>query len=332
MYLKDSGTFKAVDKLKSDTNSYKDKFTTVSTNASTNGCFQSFWELNFGVKTTLNAERKEVNYTGIPRNCNRYVMLDLLPGRTGNIMFQFAALIGLAKRYDLIPLVKDHLTIGQWFELPIFPRVEMIDSMELKSPVCCVYDDVFEHINGFNNWTISGYFQSWKYFSHVKQIIEQMFTLKEVFTKNAIAFLNETRSPGQWTVCIHVRRGDMLMPSASMRGYRVAGIDFINRAMEYYRTGLLNVLFVMVSDGILWCRENIRGENITFSPFYSNLDDFALMTSCDHVVVTSGTFGWWGAWLSRGTTVYFKDYPGSGSWLASQTNREDYYPRHWVAI
>jgi galactoside 2-L-fucosyltransferase 1/2 len=50
------------------------------------------------------------------------------------------------------------------------------------------------------------------------------------------------------------------------------------------------------------------------------------------VIVTSGTFGWWGAWLSGGTTVYFKGYPRPESWLASQVSKNDYYPKGWIPM
>jgi galactoside 2-L-fucosyltransferase 1/2 len=56
----------------------------------------------------------------------------------------------------------------------------------------------------------------------------------------------------------------------------------------------------------------------------------ALMTLCDHVIVTAGTFGWWGAWLSGGITVYYKGYPGHN--LSNRFNLFDYYPSHWIGL
>ena len=44
--------------------------------------------------------------------------------------------------------------------------------------------------------------------------------------------------------------------------------------------------------------------------FSSYVDDFVLLQSCDHVIMTVGTFGWWAAWLTsqrRGTVMYYKD-------------------------
>ena len=39
------------------------------------------------------------------------------------------------------------------------------------------------------------------------------------------------------------------------------------------------------------------------------ITDMAIMSLCDHIIITAFTFGWWGAWLSKGNVVYLHDYP-----------------------
>jgi len=102
--------------------------------------------------------------------------------------------------------------------------------------------------------------------------------------------------------------------------------------MTLYRKWFDDVIFILISDGIEWCKENVRGPDITYSPFGEQYMDLALMTSCDHVIVTSGTFGWWGAWLAGGRTVYFSGYPGPNSYIESVINRSDYYPPSWIGL
>ncbi|XP_052787104.1 galactoside alpha-(1,2)-fucosyltransferase 2-like [Mya arenaria] len=266
-------------------------------------------------------------------NCKTYISLSLMPGRTGNDMFQVAALIGIAKRNGLIPLLNDRLSKMDWFYFPDlnfdFP-LENVKKHHVEMPG--VYADETENLNPAYNWTVRGYLQSWKYFENAASVVRQIFKIKSVYMTPAKNFLNSISKTGYVNVCLHYRRGDMLMTSAIRRGYTVAGLDFVAKAMTFYEQKFTNVTFVVLSDGIQWCRNNIKKSNVVFSPFEVAAIDFALLTSCDHVIVTSGTFGWWGAWLSRGTTAYYAGYPGVNTWLETKMDRSDYYPNDWIGI
>lgn len=73
--------------------------------------------------------------------------------------------------------------------------------------------------------------------------------------------------------------------------------------------------------------------NITFCPEgQSPGQDLAILSLCNHTVVSAGTFGWWAAWLANGTTVYFDNWPRNGTKLDGKFDRRDYYPSHWVPI
>jgi len=61
-------------------------------------------------------------------------------------------------------------------------------------------------------------------------------------------------------------------------------------------------------------------------------EDLALLASCDHTVITTGTFGWWAAWLANGITVYYANHPRHGSQLSSMIHHDDYYPPQWIGI
>ena len=46
-----------------------------------------------------------------------------------------------------------------------------------------------------------------------------------------------------------------------------------------------------------------------YTMVYSGLNtperDMALLSLCEHTVVSVGSFGWWSAWLANGVTVYY---------------------------
>ncbi|CAF4323328.1 unnamed protein product, partial [Adineta steineri] len=42
-----------------------------------------------------------------------------------------------------------------------------------------------------------------------------------------------------------------------------------------------------------------QNKNVLVTPdSFSTADDLAILTLCQHTILTAGTFGWWGAFLS----------------------------------
>ena len=72
--------------------------------------------------------------------------------------------------------------------------------------------------------------------------------------------------------------------------------------------------------------------NITFSVRHNAAQDLAILASCNHTVMTTGSYSWWAAWLANGTAVYYADYPTRGSYLSRLFRSEDYYHPKWIGI
>ncbi|KAL4234318.1 hypothetical protein ACF0H5_005969 [Mactra antiquata] len=294
-------------------------------------CFRLIWnegKMSSGNYTDLKYPRKIQK----GENCKSYIALTTAPGRTGNQMFQLAALLGTAYHLDMMPLINPSFPLTQYFNLPNLFDNKLKDSKSFSYHRSSKYNSRVLGLDRRRNLTMDGYFQSWRYFEGLESVIRRVFQVKDVFLEQPKQFLSSLTFKGHTKVCIHVRRGDFTDQRASMNGYSMADIHFLQRAMEFHRERWGKVRFIVLSDGIAWCKEKIIGPDIMFSPFYHVAEDFALMTLCDHVVVTSGTFGWWGAWLSGGTTVYYKNYPRPGSWLEKQFSRDDYYPPNWIGL
>lgn len=60
--------------------------------------------------------------------------------------------------------------------------------------------------------------------------------------------------------------------------------------------------------------------------------DMMVLASCNHSLISVGTFGWWSAWLANGHVIYYKYPARENSKLASKFNYPDYYPPHWMAL
>lgn len=112
-------------------------------------------------------------------------------------------------------------------------------------------------------------------------------------------------------VGIHVRRTD-----STVYASRYIPMDFFMRAMRYYRKRFKHVVFFVVSDDAKWC-------NKAFAPYKDSfvmtggdyLEDFVLLTQCQHSIMSYGTFGFWASLIAGGQVVYpsykrFSNYYG----------------------
>ncbi|CAF1667187.1 unnamed protein product, partial [Didymodactylos carnosus] len=95
-----------------------------------------------------------------------------------------------------------------------------------------------------------------------------------------------------------------------------------------------NTLFLMTSDDKNYCNSmfgNMSNVIITPKSFSPELDLAALVV-CQHTIVTSGSFGWWAAFLTNGDVVYDKANPAPGSGLENDCPRISYYPPWYISL
>jgi len=252
-------------------------------------------------------------------------------GRLGNQMFQAASLIGIAHWHGYTPIFHKTFNLHGVFRLTNNYSFTVKNLHHVSQDNTGNYCEKFYHLDHAKNWSLVGYLQSWKYFHNVEEKIRRTFTFKHTYISDATKYLGSIRKNGVKNVCVHVRRGDFLR--FYKEGFTVAPRSYIARAMEVFYRRFAKVQFIFVSDDIKWCNRNFMNQNDTyFSPFKDPAQDLALLASCDHVIITSGSYGWWGALLAGGMTVYYLGYPEPGSWLATQFNTTEYYPERWIGM
>ncbi|GAB1605258.1 galactoside 2-alpha-L-fucosyltransferase 3-like [Argonauta hians] len=93
-----------------------------------------------------------------------------------------------------------------------------------------------------------------------------------------------------------------------------------------------NTIFVVCSNNIVWCRDKLADDNVYFSDSNDVYTDLAILASCNHTIVSSGSFSWWAGYLNTGTVVYYKSYPRPNSLVAKDFSRGDYYPSSWIPL
>lgn len=272
--------------------------------------------------------------------------------RLGNYMFFYAVVHYVAWLTGRAPCVRNASTttpLDRVFDLDI-ARVGCPDRCPVNTfsdRLVYAYDPrVTALVNVPSNQTILlvGYFSSWKYADPVASRLRRSLKFRRKLVQFADNFLSVNVPPGWSTlsfvrVGVHVRRGDFLSRWAINKGFTVATPLYLQRALGYFVERFERIQFIVASNDIPWCRKHIISStwdrnrvNITFSENHSAGQDLALLASCSHIVITSGTYGWWAAWLANGITVYYADFPRQGSSLGNRSRAEEYYPPNWIGI
>jgi hypothetical protein len=141
-----------------------------------------------------------------------------------------------------------------------------------------------------------GPWQSPLYFSDVEQVLREHLVFPEFSDAKSCALSEYIQD--QETVSIHIRRGDYLKHKA-LGG--ICDLPYYENAIEKIETLVENPLYVVFSDDIEWCKENIKVKNARFVDWNSgeqSFQDMHLMSLCKHNIIANSSFSWWGAWLN----------------------------------
>ena len=227
-------------------------------------------------------------------------------GRLGNQMFQYAALIGLAKQYGLkiaIPNVNCQLT-DTFSLLPNTPYTFGISFEKTVREKQFSFDEtVFKEARAasvlFTNINIEGYFQTDKYWRHAQSEVREAFSFKnrenEEWAHHYTKVLRDKELP---LVFVGVRRGDYL----NLGDYHPFSTEYYTQAINRIRDKYGACTYVVVTDDVPWCKSYFPNTFIDYGDFVfpaeSYATEMAIMKYCDHAVIANSTFHWWGAWLN----------------------------------
>ena len=283
-------------------------------------------------------------------------------GRLGNQLFQYAALksLGLKNNYTVkIPNPKSSHWHGQDCLLDNFNlECEYLEEKDLKTiehiyhePNVDVFDTNFWSIP--NNTTLHGFFQSTKYFTEFEKQIRKELTLNEKFLEPAKKYIKELKEKNnnKEVVSIHFRRGDHTDGTAgtditkyydkdgNMGSNTICG-RYVNEGMSHFDKD--KHIFLLFAGGsrssddtkedVNWLKNNLKGSNFYYSENRTTLEDFALIQSCDHNIMSHcSSFSWWAAYLNNNPNkkvIAPIDYlMEAGTWV-----REAFYPKNFILI
>ena len=112
-----------------------------------------------------------------------------------------------------------------------------------------------------------------------------------------------------------------------------------------------HIQFIVISDSLAWVKTAINFTSIALqlnrtssstknkvvvdvvhSEGHDAGFDLGLLSLCDGVIMSTGTYGWWGAWLANKTTIYYSNWPRADSSYSKIFNHDDYFPPNWIPL
>ncbi|XP_045204263.2 galactoside 2-alpha-L-fucosyltransferase SEC1-like isoform X3 [Mercenaria mercenaria] len=264
-------------------------------------------------------------------------------GRLANHIYQYASIYGISRLNNLTVILGKDDDLVEYFEVPsaeIYENRDMCQAfVEKYAKHCCVFDETFMNLPKNKNYKLGVYLQSWKYFQHVFEEVRTELKFKKQIQENAAYIVNSYKDGysvkyGAKAVVfgVHIRRGD-IASNRDLGGVRLVPDSYIRNAVDYVLKHFDHVVFLVCSDDIDHAKKvmnyrNISAEFVHLPPIH----DLAILSNCDHVLTTSGSFGWWAGFLSRGTVLYYKYPMKEGTFERSEYNYNDFFPPDWIGL
>jgi len=184
-----------------------------------------------------------------------------------------------------------------------------------------------EYFSIKDSTNIEGYFQSVKYFQHCQKEIRSEFTIKQKYRTAAITKLKSYNNNSELLISIHVRRLGHEKPEYQ-KIHIFPDIDYYLNAINYFNNKYNNLKFIIFSDDIEWCKHKFNGSDIQFSTGNSSIIDFAMMSLCDHHILTRSSFSWWASWLNNNPEKEVVGPRGKLFGPDGPTIMKDYFPEY----
>ena len=270
-------------------------------------------------------------------------------GRLGNQMFQYAGLRGIAAKrgYDwCIPPEnyqhRNNYGLFETFEMTNVKEsnIGFVSGSVVQENDFCFTQDFFDACP--DEVSLDGYFQTEKYFNHIRDEILEDFTFRSEYLKPCKEYIDSLDQP---PIFLHVRQSDNI---GREEYHPILPISYFEDALSNWSDDTPCFVF---TDDLEWCKSQdyFKQDRFLFNEnaerySYQTVDgtgqmqntllpqtDLCLMSLCSGGIVANSSFSWWGAWLqnNRGKIVA----PNPKKWFGtaqSHLDTSDIVPDNWI--
>lgn len=172
----------------------------------------------------------------------------------------------------------------------------------------------------YNNVTLYGFWQNTDYFKDFIHDLKRQFIPNYTLATEVQEIKNIIQHTPN-SVGIHIRRGDFI-------GLGWAeGADYYNRAIRRMTSEIGSTRFFIVTDDKQWVRENFSDNPniyiIDLKTETCDIDEFFLLSICNHQIISESTFGWWAAFLNTNPNRII---------IIPNTAKGEMFPNKWIRI
>lgn len=268
-----------------------------------------------------------------------------LIGGAGNQMFQYAAGYAAAKNAGL-PLFADISSFDVYkirsFELEKFGfKINIANEDDIarlnkkhlfkktlyKDKKKTFYPEILKIKHGAY---LRGYWQSEKYFAHLREDILELFEFRNYdFIKNK-DILDSIKNSN--SISVNLRLGDYIDDEENRKIYFLCTKDYYKKAFDYISKNTQNPRFFVFSDEIEKACEFLPEDYDYILADTANWqEDMYFMKNCKHNIVANSSFSWWAAWLNQNPE---KMVISPSRWLNKYSGicDRDMIPDLWIKI
>lgn len=222
-------------------------------------------------------------------------------GRLSNQLFQIAATLGQAER------------TGQYASFPLWKYEQYFEQIPRNAPAIGLYKEPsFEYMEiPAGEHDLVGYFQSPKYFGST------IPRFKEAYRKD-----QGNRLPSGEKIAIHIRRGDYVGHEAY---YQLQVTYYIQALMTI--PGWQTKPIIFFSDDMGYAKTHFECLPNAYFIRGTDIEHMAMMSCCDHHILSNSSYSWWGAYLSEQKNVIYPSEYFRGSYGNKSTR--DLWPGNW---
>lgn len=250
-------------------------------------------------------------------------------GRLGNQMFQYAALIGIAKNCGFDFRIPKNCDLLRGFEMKnSYDRYGFIDGDEVllhESHEFC--EELFNQCP--DGVTLNGYFQTEKYFKNVESLVRQDFTFNKDIQDEVYFYYGKYLDKNPVSIVVRDYNDKFDYPGCH-HNHRNLPTEYFYKSIELMGR---DRTYIICSNNIELCKSIFIGDNFIFNDVATKSEkqffDLCLSSKCQDFITSNSTFSWWAAWLGNGRVTVPTPWYGPGLYM---NNTDDLYPKGWEKI
>ncbi len=304
----------------------------------------------------------------LPQECRRVIVVRL-EGGLGNQLFQFSYGLALQARYGGRLVFDDRLVRDDPSKANVLAQVAELDERGYADTLVSFVGRLYAGaaIRIFGLWRcdgelaarrlaafgihhpftkrycelattylpfiyLHGYFMSEKYFASAAGLVRSSLRLSGALGPNLLNLVPKLEASN--SVAVHVRRGDYLSDQWRDK-LHICSEDYYERAVNLVMERVDSPVFYVFSNSIEdthWVQRKFQfwpAGTVFVPPAKSDVEHFALMTSCRHFILANSTFSWWASYLS----VYQdKVIVAPLPWTRDDFDMSDIYCSRWSIV